>query len=307
MMLAKRKDGTIGRMVRSMGETAVVEDSPLADRRGDLYLSKSSIAENANYIQQLANKKAKEDQVRAEAYASQLQADKIRNARMQTQIQSEQKAAMFNPMNEALKKHFAIVANKTQTETVASTVRADFSDRTEIRDPNAKPALNQYADFRQNRIVGNPLTRDGSYGVVTDYDRIVRGNEDLPIRYAGGTMLQPLYPGDFGYDQMETKKTLSSPMGDIDWGGMWDSAVSQIETQVPAVVANAATQAVQEAIMPPKTAPTQTTVIRNITSAPIAAVNSAANSMGVPPFVLYGTMGLLGIGVLALVFKAVKK
>jgi hypothetical protein len=309
MQLARRKDGSIGRMIPGQGEEAKVANISLADRRGDTYLSQAVIDENDKFLKRLELKKQAEKKAKELTKAKKDQSEKISQAKMQAQIAEQQVAAQHDPLNEALKKHFALAARTSETVSTVKTLRADFSDRTEVVDDKPKRPMVARADYRQNQIVGNPLTRDGKFGPYSDYEKIVNGTENEPVSYAGGTMLKPIYPGDFGNEWMESSgnQQRHSQMGEFSWDTLWSDTVDAFTDQAPGALADAATKVVVGAITPQKPAPAPaTTVINKYVPTQVASgVNSMANSMGVPPAVIYGTMGLFGIAVMAIVYKAV--
>jgi hypothetical protein len=77
----------------------------------------------------------------------------------------------------------------------------------------------------------------------------------------------------------------------------------QLATQLPKELANQLNQQLFPPNVNPQTG--QVTVYQPV-QAPTSYVNSAAQSMNVPPAVIYGAMGLMGVGVLLVLVKSLK-
>jgi|GEM_PF-6503287 len=201
MILAKNRNGQIGRQIPGVKFDAKIEAAQEGGRRGSVYISTRSIEEDQAYYGQ------KERQERAVGLRERLKniaergAFEARKAAKTEKIVRFQKLAAIDPMNEKLKAHYARQGSMGETMRVMNSVRpADFSSS------GANPELvagermtggDQWrADFRQHMIVGNPLTRDGNFGpAVTDYERFVQGTDVNQWnvvdtgQIAGGTML----------------------------------------------------------------------------------------------------------------------
>jgi hypothetical protein len=180
MYLARGKDGKLGRMVRSLGEHAVVAAaSPVVAQR-NVIVSNESIhrdqqLENVRLIR-AAQAKVAQDQARARA--SQAQAIAFENNRRRAVI--EQMRRPKDRVNETLKGYFGAQADMSETERVNRSLKADFYDREQVPGEHFDEGnwgFNVQADYRTNALTGSPVSRDGSFGPSTDYDRFVYGTE----------------------------------------------------------------------------------------------------------------------------------
>lgn len=327
MILARNKFGQIGRQVPGVGLQAKVESPTMGERRGNVYVSPAQVEEDQAYWAQ----KEREQIARAQAEAF---ANKFRQKAQELQAQARakaaaefQKVAQVDPMNEKLKTFFAKRAMMGEDAKVVNNIALSFPKSADFSASGARPLLvpgepmtggNQWsADYRQHLIKGNPLTRDGVYGPgVTDYDRFVNGvdvNQTNVVdtgedNIAGGTML----------GRWDGRMAPRGPHGlkgmGFDWS--WDgitSAVSNVANQtVDNVVDKLPDQLAKELQNAVSgggkvTSSTGGTIVvqRPPTTAP-STVTTMASSMGVPPAVLYGFMGLFAVGVLFIGIKAVK-
>jgi hypothetical protein len=346
MILAKGKNGRIGRMVPGVGLQARVMGAEQADRRGDVYLSTRSIEDDQKYFQ------AQEDRERAMREAKRMENIALRNARaIQARKHAEsvkqfQAAAKFDPMNEKLKKHFAKKNMMGETEAVATSLfdrnsvlnpPADFSSsggNLELVPGERMTGGDQWsADYRQHLIVGNPLTRDGEYGpAVTDYDRYVGGNDVNQwdtVNIAGGTMLGrydgQIAPAGMGYNHVQgyrkQRQGVPRGMGGLfDFIPSWDTIqqkATDFATKAGTALITKEEQQLQDQLLksitgggpaptPVTSGGTTTYVVQQPTAVP-QYLQQAATQLGVPKWALYTGIGLLGLGTLFLVIKAVKK
>lgn len=326
MILAKGKKGQIGRKIPGVGFDARVAHTPMGEHRGQLYISARSIAADENHYA------AKEDEARRINEARKFKRIAIQKAESLQAKKDHQRAvrsqalAGYDPMNEKLRRHFAKSGAMGETEqTIESLVAnppADFSQSGAnpqyVNSSTPKPVVVYAADFRNTLPVGSPLTRDGSFGpAVTDYERIVSGydvNQDNVVEIAGGTMLGryngSTAPGGTGVNHL--KHRTRDGMG--DW---WDSITDftsgvgdKLTTQAQTTAANAANEALKKELakltgttVKPPTTSGGTIVYQNPVQ---GAVNTISQNMGVPQWAIYTGVGLIGVGVLFMIVKAVK-
>lgn len=200
MILAKNRYGQIGRQVPGVGINANVVPASMGEARGSVNISTRSIEEDqARYLAEEIEAKKKRQQDRIRQVATRVATEARRKARG-AQVMQFQKLAQLDPMNERLKAHYARQKGMGESELVSESLLrtpADFSSQGGnpqiVASESGKRPIAYFADFRQELIVGNPLTRNGEYGpAVTDYDRFVNGvdvNQTDVVEIAGGTML----------------------------------------------------------------------------------------------------------------------
>lgn len=320
MQLARNKNGQIGRQVPGQGLQAKVAKINMGERRGDLYLSTSQVEADQAYWKQKEEETNALNQAKLMQSVAKRKADFIRLQIANQKTNAFQAVAKHDPMMEKLRAHYAKTGAMGETEAVAGSILAnppDFSSQGGnpeiIMSDYDKRPIAWRSDFRQHLIVGNPLTRDGVYGPgVTDYDRIVNGidvNQTNIVEGAtmgrehivGGTMLGRL-------DGRNVK--MPTNMGfDFSWGGItdWasniaDQTVDSLSDKLPDQIA----KELQGIIAGGGDAHVNPATGQIIVTRPPTVVGGAAASLGIPPWALYSGLGLMGIGVLFMVIKAVK-
>lgn len=195
MHLARSKNGTIGRKIRSMGENAVIEAPAQGEHQTNVQVNYGSLAKDEMYWKE-KEKKFQEKLLKAQEQGknkARLQ-EKAFRAFQNSALQA-QALISINPIEDALKKKFAREAISSQSANVVASLKPDFYDRELVPAPQEGIKSGVVpADYYMTKIVGNPLTRDGKYGSVTDFDRIVRGEEldNADVRVVGGTMVRRL-------------------------------------------------------------------------------------------------------------------
>jgi hypothetical protein len=315
MILAKNRHGQIGRQVPGPGLQARVSPSPIGDERGSVYLSTRSLeADQARYMAEEIAAKKKQQQERIRSVAKRVAEEARKNAQAQKVI-AFQKLAMLDPMNERLKAHYARTKSMGESEAVvASLLRnpADFSSQGGnpqiVASEDGKRPIAYFADFRQKLIVGNPLTRNGEFGpAVTDYDRYVNGtdvNQSDVVEIAGGTILGrdnggiPVPAGLAGK---------SRPMGswydDLITGAsnVIKETGSELATQLPGQLADELNDAIFQGGQ--VTSQTGGTIV---VQRQVPGTTTTQMVSGVPNWVLYAGGGLLAMGFLLVLVKAVK-
>lgn len=320
MYLAKDHKGNIGRQLPKPGLQASVSKTSMGDRHGQLYLSARSIEEDEKHNaekerQQRARKEAQRFNRIAERRAIEAR-EKIEAQKAKVR----QKLAAYDPNTEKLKLHYAKKSTMGETsqtlESLFANPPADFSQSganpqyvpgERMRDPVWR------ADFRDHLIVGNPLTRNGEFGPeITDYDRFVKGvdvNQTDVVEIAGGTMLgryndemAPMGPNGRGYNGKPRA------MGfDWSWDGVTDWAsdvanqtVDELAAGLPAHLANE----LKNAVAGGGTVTQGPGGVVYVTQ-PGGQVQTFASET-IPKWALYGGIGLLGVGVLFVMIKALK-
>lgn len=349
MILAKDKHGRIGRQIPGVGELPRVASAPEAEHRRDLYLSTRSIeADQAHYakIEQERNAMVEANRLRNIVKRN---AERIARERRAEEVE-RQSLGSYNPMTEKLRAHFAKQKGMGETESVVDSLfhaPADFSQSggnpQYVPSEEGKRPIVWRADFQQQLIVGNPLTRDGEYGPeITDYDRYVNGvdvNETNVV--AGGTMLgryngsnaeagmgnapfqarRKVRPSGVPYGMSGVPRGMRGvpagfsghPLGmgfDFSWGGItdWVSGVAEqtvdnLSDSLPDQIAKELQDIISgggDAHVNPATG--QIVVTRPVTG----TTTTVAQSLGVPPWAIYAGLGLMGVGVLFVLIKAVK-
>jgi hypothetical protein len=180
MYLARGKDGRLGRMVRSLGEHAVVAAAaPVVDQRSVIVSNESIDADNRRESARLINvARAKQMHEARQAEAARKSAIAFDQKRRQAELQQ-----MHRPLdrkNEMLKGYFGAQADMSETELVNRSLKADFYDRELVPGEHFDQGswgFNVLADYQTNALTGSPVSRDGSFGPSTDYDRFVYGTE----------------------------------------------------------------------------------------------------------------------------------
>lgn len=194
------------------------------------------------------------------------------------------------------------------------------------------------ADFRQHLIVGNPMTRDGVYGpAVTDYDRYVQGLDVNDTDIVQGAQNSMLSPEDHGLSSDESNVAGGTMLGryngkvapqgegrkhlarrrhgpnmgfDFSWDGITD-ALSDVVDQTSDNLVDSLPKTLQAQITAAvggggHATTNPATGVVTITRPVTGAVNSISQSLGVPPWAIYTGVGLIGVGVLLVVIKALK-
>jgi hypothetical protein len=335
--LAKNSRGQIGRHVRSFGEEAQIEIPPGAARTGTVEVSARSIEQDQQYWQEMDRRAQAEAEARITRARFERASARAAEDQRRALIESQQVPATYNLEEEKLKRYFARNMGMSESERTARSVRADFTIN-EMIPGNPKRPMNIRSDYRQMEIVGNPLTRDGSYGVTTDYDRFVRGTEldnDLVPVPQSSTLLraknngnggfsgpngEPLYrprPSEslrrspraqMGYDE-EDPFAADLEEEESNWfERLFESTAEQFQEQAPEAVARAATQTAVAQITGQRPPAPQTIYQTGPASyLPMQSqVARYAQSSGVPPWAIYSVVGLLGVGVLITAVKMLK-
>jgi len=304
MYLAKSKNGMVGRVRKSHDGQAVIAPSTMGERVGNLYLSVGQIEADDKYWKQKDEENRAKYQAQVVSAQAKRKAQSIQEQKSREAAQRQQAQIPEDLTQRKLKKYFAQTMGMSQTERVARSLQADFSQTEMLPGKRAYTPVAR-ADYQNHQITGNPLTRNGNYGPVTDFDRFVNGteNENDFVKYAAGTMYRKPVPGQFGWEW--------SDVG--DWFADAGSNVAdELQDQGPAAIAAAAAAAIKDSLMPPKPPPPPAPAPRAPGSSVMtylpgsSAVNQAAASLGVPPAVLWGMGGLgvlIGLGVIVKMFK----
>lgn len=295
MILARSKNGAVGRQVKSVGEKAIVEAPRLAERRSDLYISTRSIDEDEAYW------KAQENKARAEYQAQMLRADYEKRAQKliddanRKKVLSEQAKKPLSVEDTQVKAYVARTMGLSETEKVSRSISADFDINVEVKEAGKLRPIVPRADFRLQSITGNPLTRDGSYGVVTDYDRFVRGQElDNDLVPTGGTMLRRPMSSEFGFSWDSVTNWLDTTAS---------NTMDQLSTQLPGTLATAAQQELIKQIQSGQAA--QQVVVQQPVQMPNTYSIQAGQQMisGIPNWALFAGLGMVGIGLMFMIVK----
>lgn len=340
MILAKGRDGRIGRQIPGVGLQARVDRPVMGEVHGNLYLSESSIANEQ------ANRRKKEGHLAMQKAAAQISAanrrqhGRLGSIRANAQIKASRQAVNFDPMNEKLKHHFArqktmgqdmMVSNSlyhaplwtrgTTGQVLTPVPPADFSNSGANMDtvPSGVPPepVIWHTDFRTHMIKGNPLTRNGSYGPgVTDFDRFVNGRDvnDQAIdgggnateQIAGGTMLGRWNGGIAKRGIL--KRGHNNTLGDdsdfsdaeIEAAGSDDSGGFFSDLWDSA--SDTATAALP-GLATQAIKPGSSSSTTTVIHTVPAATLAPSVVPGVPNWALYSGIGLLGVGVLFAVLK----
>lgn len=321
MQLAKDKYGRIGRKVPGIGFDAEIQAPLEAAPRGNVYLSPRSLEiEEARRAEEeqwrIAQAKAKAFENEAKRKAEEVK------ARLMHEKIMEQKQSVRNRDQELLSAYFKRQSMMGEEARVASTLRApaDFSQEgwnPEIVEGNPEYKGVWGADYRWEKVYNNPLSRDGVFGIgTTDFDKIVKGVDvhqtNIPVGMApkivGGTMVGK-------YDDVEGRmhgRGMNGPMG---WDWSWDSITSgisdlgdktwdQLQDQLPGELSNQIMKELGQITGGSSSGGTATVnVTRPIYQPVVGAANSAAQSLGVPPWAIYAGVGMIGIGLLVVIFK----
>lgn len=322
MILARGKNGQIGRMIPGQGLQAKVQSASMGERRGNVYLSNESIKEDQAYWDKQENETRAYRQAQAVANIVKRKASELKAQEREAQNRQFQQIAKYDPMNAKLKAFYARQGMMGEDQRVSQSVApADFSSsgaNPQYVDGVPMTGGNQWrADYRQHLIVGNPLTRDGVYGpAVTDYDRFVQGIDvNQTDVVAGGTMLGrydgQIAPAGNGRRSL-ARPHMNGAMGfDWSWGGLLNTVGNTINQTVDNLVdklPDQLTKELEEVVWaggsPPPGPSGGGTVYVN---RPVqGAVNTVSQTIGLPPWAIYTGVGLLGVGVLFIVVKALK-
>jgi len=310
MILAKNKYGQIGRQIPGVGLNARVKPASMGDDRGSVNISTRSIEADqakAEAEQKFAQTKNQQDRIRNIAKRIATEARKKAEG---AKVMQFQKLANIDPMNEKLKAHYARMNGMGESEQVASSLLrtpADFSQSGGnpqiVASATGKRPISYFADFRQELIVGNPLTRNGEYGpAVTDYDRYVNGvdvNQTDVVEIAGGTILGRL-------DGQPVPNGMAGMGFDFSWDGLVDAASNVISQTGDNLVDNLPDQLAKEL----QNSLSQGGKVTSTSGGTVIVQRPATTAQvvkGVPNWLLYAGGGLVAVGFLLILVKAVKK
>lgn len=200
MYLAKNKFGQIGRQQPFAGDEAIVHPSEMGREYGSVNVSHQKIAmDQARSLEIEKRRKAKDQQNRYRAEVARRLAETKEAAKRTDVLRMESQKR--DVAQDLLKQYFGKQAVLGETDKVMRSLLppkpADFSNSggnlDYVAGDDVTGGQQFWADWRQERVVGNPLTRDGIFGPrVTDYDRAAYGedvNQSNVVKIAGGTML----------------------------------------------------------------------------------------------------------------------
>ena len=205
MYLAKDKNGQIGRKVPGVGFDAKIQKPSRADRRGTVFVSHASIENDDKYWKNVESKEIAKNEALAAKRVIDRNVKEIERFKKEKSLEKHQAPAKFDATENIMLNYFQNAFKKGEAKRVADALSpanlpsapADFSasggNVQYVRGSEMTGGKEWRADFRNQSLVGNPLTRDGVFGpAVTDYDRYVRGIDvnqtnvvDMPI--AGAT------------------------------------------------------------------------------------------------------------------------
>lgn len=325
MHLAKSKNGLIGRQIPGVGDEARIQSASLGERRGDLYLSTGSIEADEAYFgekeaRERAFRKAKRVQKIAKAHA-----ERIAQEKAAAKASRSQALSGYDPIATKLQRYFA----KRQTMGETAQVLADLQKPADFSSSGANPEYvpgnrmtggeEWRADFRQHLIVGNVLTRDGEFGpAITDFDRFVNGVDvnqtDVVV---GGTMVGRLdnssIKTDLVSDGMGGVKVFKRGMRgmgfDWSWSGITD-AISNVADQTVDQTLNSLpeqlSKELQDALKGGGTVQSSSGGTVVVQRPVTGATTTIQQTLGIPPWALYTGIGVLGLGLMFVMIKAVK-
>jgi hypothetical protein len=158
--------------------TAVIETPMCAERTSNVYVNPNQIQADQDYwdsVQQTtAQAQAQND---AATQSSQAIADDVWYKQAK-ELDSFQNNIPENADDATLKNYLVNCVGTTESMRVASSISPNFNiNRLAPGQVFQTPTQNPNADFNEFELMGNPLTRDGQYGVVTDWDRFLQGRE----------------------------------------------------------------------------------------------------------------------------------
>jgi len=313
MYLGINKNGQVGRITRNIGETAIIAETHAVDALRDVGLNPRSILQQSKEMRESEVLKRKRDSERKAKRRSQEAADFKEQSRRVKLMQAQQATAKHNPDEEKLRTYFAMQSKLTESEKTTRRMSADFNINDEVRDSGQKRPVVPRADFQIERLTGNPLTRNGAYGPVSDFDYIVKGRDvnDRTVLVSG-----TMYRRDRHFKavpQMGFLQTLSpdatspdAPSSGSWWGGVWNTFYDTAATQLENEAKKALEREIANAINPPQNPPTQHVVVHQPVQPGSVAVGNVAAQLGVPPMVVYAAGGMFAVGFLALMYKLVK-
>lgn len=321
MILAKDKYGRIGRKIPGIGFDAKIDVPKKASHQGDVFLSPAALeAEESRHKEreqyEIAMQKAKAARLRAQREAEALIAKK-----QHFELKAMEQAKKHNPEQEALKKYFGLQMGMSETDKVArSLVTADFSQSG--GNPQIVPSGPAYkgvwsADYRKDKIVGNPLSRDGVFGVgVTDYDKIVSGidvhqwntvamqNEKV----VGGTIHGVLHD----VDKHMARAAMGEDSGFWDWLPSSDDVgefLSDVGTQISEIADETIDQL--RADLPSELKNLATSELRKLIQSGDPRITiprySYAQASAIPKWAIYTSVGMMGVGLLLVLYKTFAK
>lgn len=319
MILAKGRDGRIGRMVRSMGMEAVVDPALHACHTRSVIVSENSILEDDQRAQDAEiRQRAKLESKRLQRTAARIAREKeFRDGRAFTEKRRHEAQLAKDRENMKWSKHFARVNGMSEDEKVAKSVVSDFSIYEMVQDKRPLRPINRRADFDIMQLTGNPMLRNETiFQPARDWERFVKGDELNNDRITdvgavvGGTMLGRYEGQDVNLSQ-KTRRRISKAKGMGDEPGFWDQLWSQTQAEIlkqaPQAIIQAEIAKQQQYIQP---SPVPVALPSQIPAATLPAANPvarAAQTMGVPTWALVSVVGLMGVGVALVGYKMLAK
>lgn len=326
MYLAMNKYGQLGRKIPSMGDNAVIAPPVCADRTSSVIVNPNMAIADSDYWNSVAA--AQEDLVNQTQMTQEeinQNADEV-YAQANAQMLAYQNDVPEDQDQAALRRYYAMLNTTPESVKSAMTVRADFSMATQVPgEPFTTPTLNPMSDFNQNELVGNPLTRDGSYGVVTDWDRFVKGTEMQNSEvHTNNSIMYRLPQAQMGRQggRRRSRRRLGDEFDDAafqEFDAMPDDSSGgaiDVTSQTTAPAAStssspswlsslfsSASSTAQAALNKQVASTKAGTAANPVTGKTITAIQ-AGTIMGLPSVVFYGAVAMIGIGV---VFVAMKK
>lgn len=327
MMLARRKDGKIGKFKHRMGNEIAVDETPVAEQAPNLYVSASGLD---RVKRDRAREKALEEVASQEAMIE--AASREAEIELQKLVSREKNAAMESERVRRVREKNATMKNHFKQS-------ADFSMFNRAPSGTCLPPMNRRTDFDRFQIV--PAEAPGrceddsgiSYvprdmGMRKEFPTInkVRNLErgilpvDAEVSGSAPSMEIECHPftvrGFQGSPYVATGIPLDPPWGPYANDpparmGAWYDFLTDFSSATGEEILKQAPKALVEAEIKKQqqyVAPDAPPVVNQYVLPPNANyMQRQAASMGVPPAVLYGAIGLLGLGLGLVAYKAFKK
>ena len=201
MYLAMDKNGRLGRKMGqaaapvSASPTAVpqatIQAPPCAEYTSNVQASPAQIQSDNQYwnsVDAYANQCQAQKQ--AQAQSAQALADSLWY-KQAAELNSFQNKVPANADDQTVINYLIKCVNTPESERMARSISPNFNiNRLAPGSVFQTPTQNPDSDFNQFQLMGNPLTRNGQYGVVTDWDRFVRGVEMENAEITGSSAIQ---------------------------------------------------------------------------------------------------------------------
>lgn len=318
MYLSRNKNGQIGQVVQSEHDQEhFIKPSYLDEAQGNVCFNPTQVeADTRSYLEaemrnQSRNELHKKNRKLKEEFERQ---DMSRHDKL-LQMQHDEMSNDMHVQSQRLGKFIMENSQLPESVRLKNSVRTDFYNLLPSKCESLRP-FNKFSDFHQLEPVGHQPLADGVYGEITEFDNVFRNRNMYPSSYevVGDTELgrvndQPIdLSKEIRNANMGSGDSRSGEMdmaGRRQMGSWWDDLTTGIQNEFLEQAPGAIVDYAKDQLLPGQAPPPQTVYVNTPNPVP-RYVGQASASLGVPPWAIYAGVGMLGIGMLAVLYRAVK-